>query len=850
MADKRFPIWVELTADNKQIKTEFTKAWEVAGKSVAEWLEKQTGTLQDRISELADNMKAKIETLRNFDFNVNIDTNNAQASIQELADTYREVDNSIIQLEQDAIESWEYSRDAFQWLLDIQADLSDTIDEAIEAVKRQWWLIDETMDEAEESVKETTAAVQELNEESDKAITENGWLWKMLKFLSSKEIFNFFYRNLKKIWEKLIELSGDWEMLAKKFEPVQEKLEAVWWYVGKWLTPAVSGAIDEISSMTDELTRAGSDWSTALWMVQKWVYIIWQAFLAVVKVIKQFWAFLWTQVGNWSVMFGAFWQDIYETAKSVITWIWNADNRTALWNNIKYWIVQWVNWAIESLNWLLGWLNDKLWVNLGKIWTINPWQKQAFDFWTIDFSRTKNAMLDIAKTNSDFLWELWQEWKDFWNNAKEWAKDLEKTTIQSNKKIKEDTKKSVWWSGGWSKDSVLWAYEQMEEEAKDIWSEMTNMVEEHQKIYDKLTDEINKLWEQYDKLREEAKKTWEDAEKSLKSYNDELGKAQSEAITDLWQRYVELQKDLIWVEWRMKEAAEELSWNTIRSMERNWSDTYMWYDLKKLIDLKEKLDEIQLIEENTTEEQRKADEFLKETSKTQEILNKLKEKEAELEEQKTAAIEKQAIAAAAMAQENWKQFIKTVLSWWEDLWTRYYDAVNDKWNQIHNLDNIEYAKQLENQTENLNEQYEQLKQEKDNEVEILIDTTARKIELENEFHGVFIENVKKQERELDNLILKEQQLIEKRKEYLSLWWTSHRAYGWSVLNWQASIVWENGPETIIARQSSYVQPRNAGNSYSTINNSNSLSINGLELWNFNTIDDMLDALKERLTYRS
>jgi len=60
------------------------------------------------------------------------------------------------------------------------------------------------------------------------------------------------------------------------------------------------------------------------------------------------------------------------------------------------------------------------------------------------------------------------------------------------------------------------------------------------------------------------------------------------------------------------------------------------------------LDEIKLIEENTTEEQRKTEEFVKETSKTQEILNKLKEKEEELEQKKAVALERQAIATAQM----------------------------------------------------------------------------------------------------------------------------------------------------------------------------------------------------------
>ena len=79
---------------------------------------------------------------------------------------------------------------------------------------------------------------------------------------------------------------------------------------------------------------------------------------------------------------------------------------------------------------------------------------------------------------------------------------------------------------------------------------------------------------------------------------------------------------------------------------------------------------------------------------------------------------------------------------------------------------------------------------------------------------------------------------------------SHNAYWWNLLEWSASWVWENGPEQIIARQSSYVQPRNAVNNNSTVyNNQSSLSINGLEIWNMNSVDDLLDELSNELEKR-
>jgi hypothetical protein len=79
-----------------------------------------------------------------------------------------------------------------------------------------------------------------------------------------------------------------------------------------------------------------------------------------------------------------------------------------------------------------------------------------------------------------------------------------------------------------------------------------------------------------------------------------------------------------------------------------------------LIELKEKLEEMKLIEENTTEEQRKSEEFTRKTSKAQEILNAQKEKELELEQKKAIALEKQAIAQSMMNQENGKKNIMTL----------------------------------------------------------------------------------------------------------------------------------------------------------------------------------------------
>lgn len=846
MADNKIQIWAELTLDNKQIKTEFTKAWEEAWKSVAEWFEKQKRDIIWKMNDIADEIRTKMEQLQNFDFSL-INPDKVEEDMQFLQNEMTSLENQIQNVSRWSgwQEFWEEWRQAFENVKTASEEYKDTLYYAMDAVQWVGLWVEEAMDWAEEQTKETTEAVKELNETANQGISENGWLWKMLKFLSSKEIVNFFYKNLKKIWEKLIELSWDSEQLANKWQPVQDKLEQVWWYIGKWLVPAVETAIDEIGWMTDELTKAGSDWSTALWMIQQWVFWIGQAFVAVMKLIKQFWQFLGDILSSGYVMLTSFVDDITETVWGFIENLWNPNMWLALWNNISHWIVTWVNNAIGSLNKLLTWINDNLWIDLWQIWTFDAGQKMDLWFWWFD--KTRQARSDTKKYMSDSLADMGQERADMRNQAMQGSKDLSNTSINDIKKIQNETNKRIWWG---SKDSVKSEYEKLEDEAVDVWNELDNLVEDHQKQYDKLTEEIEKVEKEYDDLREEAKKTWEESEKALKSYNEELEKSQAEAVSDLWQRYVELKKELIGVDDYMKKIAEDLSRKELDWMQWNWTDEYRGYKLKDLIELKEKLDEMKLIEENTTEEQRKSDEFIKETSKTQEILNKLKEKELELEAKKTAELEKQAIAQSIMNQENWKQNIATLTKNWEDIGTYYYNTVEQARKKIEDESNVQYAKQLEQQTTNLNEQLEEFKSEKDIEVEILVDTTARKVQLEEEYTKVFQENVKKQEKELDWLIQKEQKLIELRREYLSMWWSVwHNAYWWSVLEWHASVVGENGPETIIARQSSYVQPRNAWSSYNTINNDNSFSINWINV-NVNNIDEFLSELKEKLTYRN
>lgn len=330
-------------------------------------------------------------------------------------------------------------------------------------------------------------------------------------------------------------------------------------------------------------------------------------------------------------------------------------------------------------------------------------------------------------------------------------------------------------SGGGSSSKAGDMLKEYGKTVEELYNDMDGALNEHQSNYDKLTDNIQKVEDEYAKLREEASKTWRDAQSALESYNDQLEKLQSDTVNSLGQRYVELRKELMGTDEYMKKRAEELSRKEIQTYQ-DWGQTeYRGYDLKKLVELKEKLDEIKLIEENTTEEQRKAEEFTHKTSKAQELLNKMNEKAAELEEKKAAALEKQAIAQAQMDTQAGEQKVKVIQTDDGTLKGIYMDR-EGQWQVIHDVDNLEYAKQLTDQVENLGQQLEQFKSEKDEEVEILIDVTARKKQLEEEYTRVFKTQVEARKKSLDEEIARIDTLIAKKQEYLSMG-SSSRAYG-------------------------------------------------------------------------
>jgi len=628
--------------------------------------------------------------------------------------------------------------------------------------------------------------------------------------------------------------------------------------IGLAIIPMLTDMVELTAGATDEFNEMGESGFTAAEGVAWGIQVIGNGIRGLIKLIQSFWVFLGTLFSSiWTLGSWVF-KDFQTVAENLVGN--SKEIFSAVGNNIKVGILKGVNSAIEWLNKLLEWADNKIGVNLGRVWSITAWEYQTV-FGQDIFRNTKNAVEGINLAWDDAMDDMGQSWFDFANKITKEQDNIKKTfrwtskeLTKTNKSALQNMVEDITWAGSWSWGgwkSVKWAYEQLQETAVDTWNDMDSLVKDHQKQYDTLVKNIEKVETEYGKLLGKADDTWHTLEKSLRKYNEELNKNQTDSLEKLGQRYIEVREERSKLgNSRIKGWIGEISdreWKLMR--EDGW--TYKGYTYEQLKEYKELYDELRVIEENTTKEQREAYEFTTKISRAQEIINDMKQKEAEIEQKKADAIEKQKIAVALMNQEIWKSNIMTLTKDGEDVGTWFYDIEEDKREQIHNVDNIEYAKQLEEQSAELSKQYELLQQEKDAEVEILIDATARKIELEESYTKVYEESIAKQKKGLDDLIAKTDTLIAKRREYLSMGsWGSHNAYWGSVLEGKVSVVGENGPETIIARQSSYVQPRNAGNSYNTVNNSNNLSINGLEFGNFDTVDDLLDALKEKLTYRN
>ena len=373
-----------------------------------------------------------------------------------------------------------------------------------------------------------------------------------------------------------------------------------------------------------------------------------------------------------------------------------------------------------------------------------------------------------------------------------------------------------------------------EQYIKDYYDKQQKASEKEQKAAQesiknakKYQDAIEKLWDQ----REEYKNK---ALKNIREVNNSIAELDKEFNNDIAERYNEVQKTIKDFE-RENGASERLKSLSIDDL-RNWdSDTISDIKVDDAIEYLNALKESELLSGRLTENQKELAKTLENQSESERLINEYEQKRAALQEQK-------GIYEAVANQGSLDAIGKKAIELEGDV-VKYYDATKDQYVEITDFKNQELARDLLNQQTKLQTEYEQQQTALNNELE-LVESHSKKVLTQRQ------NDTKAYKKELDNRVDAVRDYVNDVQALLASVPSSYRAYG-GELNSGVTMVGENWPEAIVRRQSSYVQPRNAVQSYSTVNNNNqsSFAINGMSV-NVNNVDEFLAELKNHLTYRN
>lgn len=264
-------------------------------------------------------------------------------------------------------------------------------------------------------------------------------------------------------------------------------------------------------------------------------------------------------------------------------------------------------------------------------------------------------------------------------------------------------------------------------------------------------------------------------------------------------------------------------------------------DLDKLLEQIKLKEELLLLEKTATKEELEQAKLLSEQNETQKIMIKHKEELAKKEEYRN-------LLKAYSASENLGlKGIDAIRDEHGNKTDRlgYRDAEKKEYVEITDFKNQEYARDLLNQQEKLKTEYAQAQENYAKQLDLVKSHSANVIKQWQTDSRAYKAELEKRKADV-------QKYVEDVQRILSSVPSAHRAYGGELTNGRVALVGENGPEQIIARASSYVQPRNAVNNHSVVNTTNTQSYNlnmgDAHFGPFATIDDMLAALKSRLTY--
>ena len=401
--------------------------------------------------------------------------------------------------------------------------------------------------------------------------------------------------------------------------------------------------------------------------------------------------------------------------------------------------------------------------------------------------------------------------------------------------IKKEYEKKELALEGKTNDELLKTAEQF---LKDYYDKKLKTSQDEQKL---ANDAIKKA-DDYKKSLDKISKTWEDmkekASDTLRTVNHELEEMNKDYSKDLWARWVEVKKQIKDNE-RDKPGLEWITQSYDKKTLEQWREAGQKeinnIDIDKVLEQIKLKEELLLLEKNTTKEQQEQAKLLAEQNETQKMINKHKEEVAKKEEYKSI------LEAVAWAGDVIDQKLIEIT----DTEVKYWDEKKWEYVAITDFKNQEYARDLYNQQLKLQTEYQETKKNYDDQIK-LIEMHSKNV------LSQWQSDTKAYKMELDKRKLAVQQYVADVQRMLSSIPSAHRAFGGELSNGKVALVGEHGPEQIIARASSYVQPRNAITNHSVVNTTTSqnynLNMGDAHFWPFATVDDLLAALKSKLTY--
>ena len=684
--------------------------------------------------------------------------------------------------------------------------------------------------------------------------------------------------------------SGAMEEYANSFEGRWNTIKTKLIGLGEWIAtavmPAFEGLMEDINNTTDALTETWTQGLNGMQILQKAVYVVATVFRGLVKVIQTVGAVFGSELSGMYTVATAWASDVWK----VFTKLFSGDTWAALWNNIKYWIAQGVNGAIDAINQLSEWINQIPGISFWKIWHVERGQKS--DVWLFDFTDTANALEGAKMAMQETISDIWEDWSNFFWDVKDWWETSTKTIQKEAKKTKATLKDMIKGGSGWSgsssgknSDTVKNAQEELkalrdvkikevedaelsekqknerlldiydwykneliklewktndellksaEQYIKDYYDTMQKASEKEQKAAQESIKNAKKYQDAIEKLGDQREEYKDKAVKNIREVNNSIAELDKEFNNDIANRYNEVQKIIQDFE-RKNGDQERLKGLGVDTL-KNWdSDTISDIKVDDAIEYLNALKESELLSGRLTENQKELAKTLENQSESEKLILQYEQQRAVLEEQKKLY---EAFANQWDLANIGKQAIQI-----EDDIVKYYDATKDQYVEITDFKNQELARDLYNQQIKLQTEYENQQTALNNELE-LVESHSKKVLTQRQ------SDTKAYKNELKNRVDAVRDYVNEVQALLASVPSSYRAYG-GELNKGVTMVGENWPEAIVRRQSSYVQPRNAVQNYSTVNTSNNnLSINGLQLWNFNTVEDLLAELKNHLTYRN